>query len=214
MSEETKDHAFEPFFSTKEDKLGNGLGLSQVRDFVTRYGGQVTLQSAPNQGTTLTLYLPPATKPAPEIAHTPPAEAPVQAEAKAPPSTQARQTSPSVTRVMIVETERELRSMASMMLQRQGFSVQEAHDAQSAEAALQQMDGLDLLVVDATLPGDISGGDVLKSAQTKFPAIKVLFIVGPEDLPDHRAVIESLGAPCLQKPFHRQELASRLKNLL
>ena len=56
MSDDVLAHAFEPFFTTKEDGRGTGLGLFIVRDFVTRSGGQVTLESAGGHGTTATIY--------------------------------------------------------------------------------------------------------------------------------------------------------------
>jgi len=211
MPVETKSNAFEPFFTTKENSLGDGLGLSQVRDFITRYNGQVTLQSTPDQGTTLTLYIPPAEQTT--ASATPPAPEQKIEFGRQPPSA-SPQSSPHVTRILIVEAERELRSMASMMLQRQGYAIQESHDAQSAEAALTQLEGLDFLVIDATLPGNASGPAIFEKTKARFPGVNVLFILGHEDRPDHRAAIESLKAPCLQKPFHRQELARRLRNLL
>jgi signal transduction histidine kinase len=58
MSEDIKARAFEPFFTAKPVGQGSGLGLSQVHGFVTQSGGQVAIDSALGQGTTVRLYLP------------------------------------------------------------------------------------------------------------------------------------------------------------
>jgi signal transduction histidine kinase len=58
MDEETRAHLFEPFFTTKEPGRGSGLGLSLVRGFVVRAGGDVHVRSGLDAGTTVELLLP------------------------------------------------------------------------------------------------------------------------------------------------------------
>jgi len=60
MPPEVAERAFDPFYSTKRGGKGRGLGLGTVEGFVKQSGGHVTLASAPGEGTTVTLYLPPA----------------------------------------------------------------------------------------------------------------------------------------------------------
>src|SRR5258708_22212979 len=62
MPPEVRDRAFEPFFTTKEVGKGTGLGLSMVYGFVRQSGGYVAVDSAPDAGTTVALYLPKATQ--------------------------------------------------------------------------------------------------------------------------------------------------------
>lgn len=54
----TLDHVFEPFFTTKDVGEGSGLGLSVVYGFAKQSGGHVTIESAPDRGTTVKIYLP------------------------------------------------------------------------------------------------------------------------------------------------------------
>lgn len=58
MSRETKERAFEPFFSTKKEGSGTGLGLSTVYGFAVQSGGSVSVSSKEKKGTTVRLYLP------------------------------------------------------------------------------------------------------------------------------------------------------------
>ncbi len=66
MSDEVADRAFEPFFTNKPEGKGTGLGLAMVYGVITGAGGNVDLETAEGEGTTLTLSLPATDEPAPE----------------------------------------------------------------------------------------------------------------------------------------------------
>ena len=57
MSDELAAKVFDPFFTTKQAGKGTGLGLAQVMEFAQRAGGTVKVQTAPDAGTTMNLYL-------------------------------------------------------------------------------------------------------------------------------------------------------------
>ena len=63
MSEDVLSRAFEPFFTTKDVGKGSGLGLAQVYGFLTQSNGQVTIDSEPGKGTTVSLTFPRSDKP-------------------------------------------------------------------------------------------------------------------------------------------------------
>ena len=71
MSQETLDHAFEPFFSTKEVGQGTGLGLAQVYGFAQQSGGIASIESRPGRGARVRLVIPMAPASPPPAAETP-----------------------------------------------------------------------------------------------------------------------------------------------
>jgi PAS domain S-box-containing protein len=58
MSEEVQQHAFEPFYSTKEESRGSGLGLSTVYGIVQHHRGHIDLVSNAQNGTEFRIYFP------------------------------------------------------------------------------------------------------------------------------------------------------------
>lgn len=58
MSEETQLKIFNPFFTTKPEGQGTGLGLSVVFGIIQEHGGTITVQSKEGKGTTFTINLP------------------------------------------------------------------------------------------------------------------------------------------------------------
>ena len=58
MSEDVRSHIFEPFFSTKEEGQGTGLGLSVSNGIIQDHGGFIEVESAPGRGSTLSVFLP------------------------------------------------------------------------------------------------------------------------------------------------------------
>jgi signal transduction histidine kinase len=71
MSEAVRVRAFEPFFTTKPAGQGTGLGLSTIESIVVRFGGRMSLVTAPGKGATFMITLPIATNIASPMSTTP-----------------------------------------------------------------------------------------------------------------------------------------------
>jgi CheY-like chemotaxis protein len=191
-------HAFDPFFTTKPIGQGTGLGLSQVFGFVRQSGGQITLRSEPQRGTTVTIYLPRLTRetanvePAPQISE---------------PSAREDET------VLVVEDDQNVRAYSAGSLRDLGFKVLEAGDGHAALQTLQQHPEVNLLFTDVGLPG-IDGRQLVEAARRMRPDLRVLFTSGyVRGAIVHQGRLDA-GVQLLNKPFTRAQLATRVREAL
>ncbi len=192
--------AFEPFFTTKPKGLGTGLGLSQVYGFVHQSGGFVRIESLPEVGTTVRLYLPRhesnavVTPDAPREIH------------------EAAGTDGAGKTVLVVEDEERVRSMIVEILRDIGFSVVEAEDGPSGLELAQSLDHFDLLVTDVGLPG-FNGRRLADAARKTIPELPVLLITGYAGSPLNDAELAP-GMELLRKPFAFDALATRVRTMI
>ena len=199
MTADTRQRAFEPFFTAKEAGTGTGLGLSMVYGFARQSGGHATLDSEPGQGTTVTLYLP-LTEDSREaeladVASDGPVSAPVKC-------------------VLVVEDEEQVRRVAVSRLERLGYRVLEAADADAAVAILEQRPTIDLVFSDIVMPGNRTVADVVAAARAHKPDIGVLLTTGHRQ---HHLLdgLEAAGAfTLLRKPYVEATLARTVRRLL
>ncbi len=198
MAPEVLEYAFEPFFSTKDVGQGSGLGLSMVYGFAKQSGGQVTIQSEEGRGTTVKLYLPRAEG----------SERPV------PKTVSALGPKARGERVLVLEDDADVRQLAVSILQSLGYEVLQAQNGKSALAVLEGSPPVDLLLFDVVLSGGMTGPQVSEVAKRLYPATKTLFMSGYAEtaLRDHKAVHD--GAGMINKPFHRSELARKVRAAL
>ena len=186
---------FEPFFTTRMNEAGSGLGLSQVHGFCAQAGGRARIVSEPGQGTTVEMVLP--------------AESPyAQAPAVAPPIDAGRLDG----RVMLVEDNDDVAQSTAAILQAAGLAVTHYWSADTALAALDGGASLtDIVLSDIEMPGTLSGMDLAFRLRERWPRLPVVLITGyAKQLED--AVTGGLHV--LPKPTPPQELLRVLSSAL
>ena len=197
MSPEVQACLFEPFFTTKEIGKGTGLGLATVHGIVTRSGGSVTVQSERGRGTSFKVYLPRSD-----------AE---EAVTEVPPSV-GRPRAGGLT-VLVVEDAEGLRQLTKRLLERQGYTVLVASNAEEALQVFDQNPAIEVLLTDVVMPGG-SGPELNLRLIERRPSLKVIYMSGyTDEAIVHHGVLNP-GIAFLQKPFTAEALDRKICELL
>ncbi|MFO8099813.1 MAG: response regulator [Salinibacter sp.] len=167
MPDEVADKIFEPFFSTKEEGEGTGLGLSTAYSIVKSHDGFIDVDSEEGVGTTFRVHLPAADA----------AEAD-DAPAEAPPAAHTR---PDGEHVLVVDDEAFIRETAKQTLEDEGYEVTTVADAREALQWVAEQDGqVDAVVTDLRMP-DMSGLDFIRTLHARHPRLSIVAISGLAD---------------------------------
>ncbi len=197
MDAETQAHAFEPFYTTKELGNGTGLGLAVIHGAVSQNGGRVELYSEPGHGTSFKIYLPRA-----------------QGE-QTPPKTEALpQPSMGTESILLTEDDDGVRQLAVAMLQGFGYRVPASAEPSEALTWLtSSSEPIDALVTDVIMPG-MNGRELAGAVLAQRPNTKVLYVSGyTANVIVHHGVLKP-GVEFLAKPYSREGLARRLREVL
>ena len=202
MSPSVQSQIFEPFYTTKKDNGGTGLGLSVVHGIVKQSNGHLEVASALGKGTTFRILLPSAqTQESRRNEHGDPKHLPKGTET-----------------ILLVEDEDGVRSLEKRLLERLGYTILDAADGVEARRLVESHADtsrapIQLLVTDVVMPRE-SGPQFAESMLDRDPGIRVLFLSGYTDDTVLRHGILNSEVNYLQKPFTPSELASKIRAVL
>ena len=198
MGPEQLARIFEPFYTTKEQGKGTGLGLATVYGIVKQSGGAVSVESSPGRGTRFVIRLPQVSSEG--LPDATPAPTGVLAR--------GRET------VLLTEDDPQVLRGTARILRQAGYRVLEAANAGEALLIAEHHVGaIHALVTDVDMPR-VSGPCLARRLLLARPTLEVLFVSGHGG----EALAES-GLPpenrtLLVKPYNAQQLASSLRALL
>ena len=197
MSEETQSRIFEPFYTTKEMGKGTGLGLATVYGIVKQSGGFIWVYSEESRGTTFKVYLPrvasPLTKGRP---------------------TRLSDISKGTETILVVEDAEPLRALTKEFLTACGYTVLDAANGDEAIQIAQSYAGtIDLLLTDVVMPR-LGGKPLVEQMAQVRPHTRVLYMSGYPNDGIVQAGILANGVALLEKPFTRELLSNRVRQVL
>ena len=193
MDAQTLNRAIEPFFTTKGQGEGTGLGLSMVHGLAAQSGGALRIHSDVGKGTTCEIWLPPAEGEADSlIVHE-----------------QQLASQPRRADILLVDDEALVRLATAEMLREMGHTVVEAESGAAALAQVRSGIPIDLLITDYLMPG-MRGSDLADEVRSLRPNVRALLLTGYANL----AQGEAVGLPRLAKPFREADLAREVAVLL
>ena len=196
MSIATKEHIFEPYFTTKEVGAGTGLGLAVVHGIVSSCGGTVTVYSEPEHGSTFHVYFPTInfeTKDA-------------EKHVKSLPTGEGH--------ILAVDDSETIVTMEQRMLESLGYTVTPCTCPKKALALFQaKPDSFDLLLTDMTMPG-MTGVQLANEIFTSRPKMPVVLCTGFSELINEERA-KALGMKAyIMKPIIKKDLAMALHETL
>ncbi len=197
MSPEVMERAFDPFFSTKPEGRGTGLGLSMAYGFVKQSGGHIRLYSEIGHGTSVRIYLPRCAQQAEEVA-----------------TGHVGEVKHGHETVLVVEDDPKVQATVVELLTGLGYAVLKAANAEQALAVVASGIHIDLLFTDVVMPGVLRSTDMARRAMRMSPGLKVLYTSGYT----HNAIVHGgrldPGVQLLSKPYSRSQLAAKVRQVL
>jgi len=199
MDAEVLAHACEPFFTTKPEGKGSGLGLSMVHNFVKQSGGNLEIESTPGSGTVIRLFLP---------------ESVPQQEFE-----ESKQIPEDIPRgnetILVVEDNRNVRRFAVRSLKNLGYTVLETDNSDQAIQFMSAVDNnIDMLFSDIIIPGKKDGHELALWTRDRFPEYKILLTTGLRTEFFDDQVIFNDSFNLMRKPYTLEKLAHAIREQL
>lgn len=197
MDQQTVERIFDPYFTTKKQGEGTGLGLSVVNGLIQSYGGHISVYSEPGLGTTFNIYLPCCGESDGVAIEGQDSELPSGSE-----------------HLLVVDDELQVGQMAAEMLQTLGYQISLYQDAAEAVQVFEQNPSrYDLLVTDMTMP-KMTGLDLLKRIRSLRSDIPAILCTGFSELINEQKALQAGFQKYLMKPIVMNEMAFAVREVL
>ena len=196
MNSATLSRIFEPFFTTKQLGEGTGLGMSMVHGIITSMKGKIFIESEPEKGTLIDIFLPRSE----------------HGEKK------HKSDIPAMTRgegtILYVDDEEDQLRIVKKLLEKRGYKVDTSLDGRDALVILEKFpEKYDIILLDQVMPG-MDGFEIADAIRKINPDIPMLLVTGNATTEVERKVITSPIENILKKPFTPEELSGAIKEHL
>lgn len=198
MDPATMDNIFEPYFTTKVAGEGTGLGLAVVHGIVESHNGHITVNSASGQGTTFDIYLPLVEQEADDFTL----------------DTRQRPVVGGNERLIIVDDEEKIATMATKLLSQYGYQVVSFNNAQQALQEFRKApDSFDMVITDMTMPY-MTGTDLAQHLLEIKPSLPVVLCTGHSDIVNRdKALAMGISEYC-EKPVSLDKMLRTVRTNL
>ena len=197
MSADLLTKIFEPYFTTKEQGKGTGLGLAVAYGIVKEHKGEIKVYSELGKGTTFNIYLPVMSRPSGMESHD---------------ATEVNHSGHE--RILVVDDEAAIAKLEKQMLERLGYKVtSRVNSLEAVEVFKARPDDFDVVVTDMTMP-HLTGDQLVRELRMIRPDIPVIICTGfSERINAGKA--EKIGIQgFLMKPILKAELSRIVRKVL
>ncbi|MBF0433085.1 MAG: response regulator [Fibrobacteria bacterium] len=196
MDKKTMDHIFEPFFTTKPQGKGTGMGMASVYGTVKSHSGSIEVESTPNKGTSISLFLPSVSGAVlkKEISEVP--------------------TVKQGSRILIIDDEESVAASLKMTLVSEGYLAVTSNSGKEAIKIYQDSwKNIDLIILDMIMP-ELSGQETFFELKKINPDVKVILLSGYSLTKEIKSIMKDGAKAYIQKPVLKKDLVSTISGVL
>ena len=197
MDEQIMERIFEPYYTTKSEDEGTGLGLSVVHGIVRSHGGGISVSSIVGEGTKFEIYLPQISTASPQPGIDTLEPIPLGNE-----------------HIMLIDDEESIVQMETSLLENLGYKVTGMTSSNEALAIFEsQPDDIDLIISDMTMP-HMTGAELAIKFLNIRPNMPIILCTGFSEIINEEKAREIGIQAYIKKPVHRKDLAIAVRRTL